>query len=337
MRASKARDRLTGASKLGLPPRAGKAVDASATSRARSASNTVSKRRPATASIAASSTLYATCSSERPRPTSTTPPRLRATSCARRATRLSCPVACSATATNANAPSATYSSVRASQTATSPPCEQGRSWGVGRRAFTTPRGGPSIARAVRASGRRLWSSCRSASQSCAKSPGSAVRTRSIRGRADACTPPSRSASARGPTSNSQSTTPSEYMSAAGVGRSPRACSGAMYGGVPAPWRSSVHDSSSAPLATSPKSTSLSAPSARSTKLLGLMSRWRMPRECRKATAGSICAARPRVRFVLSESVPRTGARAAHRQRAGGQGPSTNSIVKNGPSSSVHNS
>jgi hypothetical protein len=225
MSASNARERLTRVPGARSPASAGKAVDASARSCASSASERVSTRTPARASTAASSTLYSTCSPARARPASTSPPACRATPDAQRSSGLSPRVAVSSTITASNTPSATRSSRGASHAMTppSPRTEVGGRSSAARSDRRESResrengcspDATSTASADRASGRRWRSDWRRPSQSLARPCGR---------------PGSRGSPARGGprfATSSNSRTPSEYMSEAGVGGSPRACSGA---------------------------------------------------------------------------------------------------------------
>ena len=92
-----------------------------------------------------------------------------------------------------------------------------------------------------------------------------------------------------PVRHSNSTQPSEKMSArASTSRSPRACSGAMYIGVPTVEPTLVKRLVSSTRRAMPKSSMRVSSSRQSTRkmLLGLMSRWTMPRSCAVASASS---------------------------------------------------
>ncbi len=82
-----------------------------------------------------------------------------------------------------------------------------------------------------------------------------------------------------PVSISYSTTVSAYTSVAAPSSPPAACSGAMYDGVPTARPVPVSRSLLASMYATPKSANTSRPSSSSRTLLGLISRWMMPRAC----------------------------------------------------------
>ena len=83
------------------------------------------------------------------------------------------------------------------------------------------------------------------------------------------------ANGRTPASASYSMTPSAHTSAGGPTSRPRACSGAMYAGVPTTDPVRVRSAASARLA-SPKSATFAVPAASNSTLAGFRSRWTTP-------------------------------------------------------------
>ena len=147
--------------------------------------------------------------------------------------------------------------------------------------------------------------------------GSAKRIRAIT--AIACSPPNGDS----PVRHSKSTAPSANTSTAGVSsRSPRACSGAMYAGVPSTTPVLVIAAETDPRRAMPKSSSatLSTAPPRRNRLLGLRSRWTTPRACADASASA--AQRRSVRLSATVSDPRW-------RRCARSSPSSHSITRKG--------
>ena len=121
---------------------------------------------------------------------------------------------------------------------------------------------------------------------------------------------------RTPASICSSIVATAYTSVAGDSASPRACSGAMYAGVPmtSPRRVSTVPGLPETLAM-PKSVTLRTPLAAKSMFSGLMSRCRTPRRCaadrplrHARVAATACeAVMPPALVTLLRSVPRAGA------------------------------
>lgn len=102
-----------------------------------------------------------------------------------------------------------------------------------------------------------------------------------------------SASPKGgsPLSSAYSTPPSAYRSHRASTRSPRHCSGAMYGGLPKIRPVTVQPAVASEECAMPKSQIFSRPPGSRKRLAGFKSRWITLSSCAAASASAVCAAR----------------------------------------------